>query len=62
MLEMTKLVLDKVSDNRELFGKELRKSTKWLERDEMIRLKVWCYGNYGREHGALIKDIFATVN
>ena len=31
MLEYTKLILRKVSFSRELFGKELKKSTKWLK-------------------------------
>ncbi|GAB4253786.1 MAG: hypothetical protein Kow0079_09670 [Vicingaceae bacterium] len=42
MFEFTKKVLLKVSFDKELFRKELRKARKWLKPHEMILLKSWC--------------------
>ena len=47
MLKYTKTVLQKVSFNKDLFNKELRKSLKWLKRDEVVILKTWCIINFG---------------
>jgi hypothetical protein len=38
MLEHQKLVLEKVSNDRELFRKELLKSLKWLKSYEIYKL------------------------
>lgn len=46
MLEYFKLILRKVSFDRFLFEKELRKSIARLIQPEIEELKVWCYQNF----------------
>ncbi|MEE4256104.1 MAG: hypothetical protein V2I47_03620 [Bacteroidales bacterium] len=58
MLEYTKTILSKVSFNRELFGKELRKSLKWLKREEIIALQAWCLLTFGDRYGDVIQQAF----
>ncbi len=41
MLEYTKTILEKVSFNRELFLKELKKAPRFLSRDEVSELHEW---------------------
>ncbi|MBN1338115.1 MAG: hypothetical protein JXA03_02265 [Bacteroidales bacterium] len=62
MLRYTKLILQKVSFNRELFAKELLKSLKWLKKEEIILLNAWCMIQYGNVYGDVIKDVFSGVN
>jgi len=58
MLEYTKTILHKVSFNRELFGKELRKSLKWLKKEEVIALQAWCLLTFGDTYGDVIQQTF----
>jgi len=58
MLEYTKTILSKVSFNRELFGKELRKSLKWLKKEEVIALQAWCLLTFGDRYGDVIEHTF----
>lgn len=58
MFEYTKMILNKVSFSRELFGKELRKSFKWLKREEIIALQAWCLLTFGDRYGDLIHHAF----
>lgn len=44
---MSKEVLTKVSFDRKLFVKELRKFTKWLKKEELMQLKTWCLATFG---------------
>ena len=41
MLEFSKKILSKVSFDRKLFKKELRKSISWVSKTEVIALKIW---------------------
>ena len=58
MLEYTKLILRKVSFSRELFGKELKKSIKWLKKDEILLLQAWCLITFGDKYGDVIQEAF----
>ncbi len=58
MLKYTEIVLQKVSFNKELFNKELRKSLKWLKNEEVKVLRSWCVMNYGNTYGDVIFDVF----
>lgn len=58
MLEFCKEVLSKVSFDRKLFAKELRKSTRWLKGKDRARLKEWCLNRYGELYGELILATF----
>ena len=61
MLEFCKNVLTKVSFDRLLFAKELKKSIKWLSREELIHLRSWCIQRYGAMYCDLIHESFSPV-
>lgn len=58
MLEYTKVILQKVSFSPFLFKKELRKSLKWLNTDEMMDLRKWCLSSFGDLYHKDILDAF----
>ena len=60
MLEFCKTVLVKVSFDKALFAKELKKSVRWLKRSEIIKLKDWCLNRYGTVYGDLILATFSN--
>jgi hypothetical protein len=49
MLEYCKLILEKLSFNRNLFRKEYRKSFKYLNPDEHYKFKQWVRERFGNE-------------
>jgi hypothetical protein len=56
MLEYIKTILQKVSFDKWLFEKELRKALKVLRAEEIKHLKAWCYEQFSdRYHGVLNK-------
>ena len=59
MLELSKKVLSKVSFDRALFKKELRKSISWLKKDDIHQLKTWCLATFVI-YNDLILDAFET--
>ena len=61
MLEYTKTVLQKVSFDQSLFKKELKKSIKWLRKEEALTLYTWCMLTFGDTYGELIRDIFKNM-
>ena len=62
MLEYSKTVLQKVSFNRELFGKELRKSLRWLKKEEIILLQVWCLATYNEQYSDILREVFQNLS
>ena len=62
MLEYSKTILQKVSFNRELFQKELKKSMRWLHRDEIILLQIWCIATFSNTYGDIIRDVFSQIS
>ena len=58
MLKYTETVLQKVSFNKGLFKKELKKSIKWLRKDEVTILKTWCIINFGVIYADVISEVF----
>lgn len=62
MLEYTKLVLQKVSFNRELFSKELRKAFKWLQKEELVMLQAWCIVTFSDSYHDVISEVFRNVS
>lgn len=58
MLEHQKIVIDKVSTDRDLFRKELIKSLKWLSHDEIIELQKWVKEKYWKMHEEVIRELF----
>jgi len=61
MLEYTKLILRKVSFSKELFGKELKKSIKWLKKEEILVLQTWCVLTFGDIYGDVIQETFKQL-
>lgn len=58
MLEFCKKVLMKVSFDRLLFKKELKKAIKWVKKDELVQLKEWCVTKFGHVYGDIITESF----
>lgn len=60
MLEYTKMVLQKVSFDKNLFAKELYKSLQWLQKSEIIALQAWLVISFVT-YNDVIKEVFDKV-
>ncbi|MFI5204735.1 MAG: hypothetical protein ACHQF2_09590 [Flavobacteriales bacterium] len=61
MLELSKEILQKVSFDRKLFEKELRKALKWVRSEERSKLKMWCVATFGALYGDVISTVFESI-
>lgn len=61
MLEYFKIILSKVSFDKKLFERELRKAIKSLVKDELNELKKWCYAQFGKVYGPIIDRQFVLT-
>ncbi|HPK05703.1 MAG TPA: hypothetical protein PK908_07405 [Bacteroidales bacterium] len=61
MLEYTKTILQKVSFSKELFSRELRKSFKWLQKDELVMLYAWCLLTFNESYQDIIREVFKNL-
>jgi hypothetical protein len=62
MFEYTKQILTKVSFDRGLFRKELKKATRWLKKAEERRmLMVWCLATFGHQYSDIIREVFRKI-
>nr|WP_293840649.1 hypothetical protein [uncultured Arsenicibacter sp.] len=61
MLEYIKMILEKVSFDKALFEKELRKAIKSLVREEIKELKAWCYEQFGSVYRMVLNRCFSRV-
>ena len=61
MLKLCKSVLEKVSFDPKLFRKELMKATKWLNKKELSKLKVWALG-YFSHYKQTIQEVFDSLS
>ena len=59
MLEYFKTILSKVSFDKRLFEKELKKAIKALIPEEVALLKEWCYRKYGGQYQPILIACFA---
>lgn len=57
MLNFCKTILKKVSFDKYLFKKELRKSILMLQKKELMAFKIWCLSYFGN-HRELIIEVF----
>ena len=55
MLEFSKKILSKVSFDKNLFRKELRKSTVWLNKKEVITLKIWALTTFSQYKNTILE-------
>jgi len=61
MFEYSKEILTKVSFDKPLFSKELRKAIKWLQADERKMLMIWCLATFGNKYSDIISQAFRHV-
>ncbi|MCP1383654.1 hypothetical protein NCI00_14505 [Runella sp. S5] len=59
MLEFIKTVLVKVSFDKKLFEKELRKALKVLLPEDVKRLKTWCYEHFNEKYHVVLNQYFS---
>ena len=60
MLEYFKTILSKVSFDKRLFEKELRKAIKSLVEQEVDLLREWCYQNFGQQYQPILNQCFVN--
>lgn len=58
MIQYFKLVLEKVSFDRYLFEKELKKALLTVVPTDFIELRNWCYENFSNKHVAILNRHF----
>ncbi len=58
MLEHQKLVIQGISDDKDLFKKELVKSLAWLNQYDITQLRIWVKEHYWSKHADIITDVF----
>jgi hypothetical protein len=61
MLEYFKVILQKVSFDKLLFEKELRKALTILQPSEIEVFKQWCYENFVIPYNAILSQVFSLV-
>lgn len=61
MLEYIKTILQKVSFDKSLFEKELKKAIAMLVPEEIKQLKSWCYEQFGRMYRVVLNRCFSRV-
>jgi hypothetical protein len=61
MLEYAKTILLKVSFDKILFEKELRKALRMLMPEEMTQLKTWCYEKFASIYQRILNRVFAQA-
>ena len=58
MLEYAKTILLKVSFDRALFEKELRKAVRTLAPDELLQFRDWCYKQFAKIYRLVLNRVF----
>lgn len=61
MYEFSKQVLTKVSFDKILFQKELKKSVRWLKKEEVVALKIWCLATFV-QYSDIINETFDQLS
>ncbi|WP_234735956.1 hypothetical protein [Tellurirhabdus bombi] len=61
MLEYIKTILQKVSFDKTLFEKELKKAIRDLVPDEVKELKSWCYEKFSNLYLSILNRCFRRV-
>ena len=62
MLDYFKLILHKVSFNKDLFEKELSKALKALVPQDVEKLREWCYQKFQHLYGEILNRYFAQLS
>jgi len=61
MLELCKEILTKVSFDRLLFQKELKKALSWLQKEEIAGFKEWCVSQFGKMYPDVLNVAFKSA-
>ncbi|EMS32716.1 hypothetical protein C943_00721 [Mariniradius saccharolyticus AK6] len=61
MLEYVKTILTKVSFDKKLFEKELRKALNLLMPAEIQEFKEWCYQKFSRKYQPVLDKYFVAL-
>lgn len=61
MLDHQKMILQNVMHDKVLFEKELTKSIKWLEENDVHELQNWLQTSTWKSHKEIIKKVFGKV-
>ena len=61
MLEYFKTILAKVSFDRWLFEKELKKAIRSLVPEEIRTLRDWCYDQFGQIYESILNKCFTKA-
>ena len=62
MLDYVKVILLKVSFNKALFEKELRKALRMLLPTELPDFRTWCYQQFSRLYRRVLKRVFGELS
>jgi hypothetical protein len=58
MFELSKVILQRVSFDRHLFSKELKKAIRWIKREDLHAFKAWCQAHFGNKYPDVIEETF----
>ena len=61
MLEYFKTILKKVSFDRSLFEKELKKAIKALVEKELDEFRTWCYSQFSSKYPKILDNNFNAI-
>lgn len=61
MLEHQKLIIDKLSYDKNLFRKEINKSVQWLKVSDLYKLFDWLRQKYWSTHKEIIVNVLETL-
>ena len=61
MLDHQKMILENVMHDKILFEKELIKSIKWLEANDVQKLQRWLQTSFWESHRKIIQKVFEKV-
>ena len=60
MLEHSKTVLRGVREDDYLVRKELMKPLSWLDKEEVLELKIWVKKHFNKSHKTTIDELFLS--
>ncbi|RLD60577.1 MAG: hypothetical protein DRJ01_09395 [Bacteroidetes bacterium] len=58
MLEHQKVIIRNVSSNKELFENEIKKSIKWLNKNDLLQFNKWLIANFNDKYPDIISKYF----
>ena len=62
MLELQKLVLENVYENKSIFAKELQKSFQWLGYEDLYSLYNWAIGKFNEQYRKIIDCVYSAFD